>query len=76
MNRAAGTPVRVSFAVAYRPARRVTRPRPAAPVEVTRVDPAVMRAALALAGGDPARLLVQRDGSSVLVLNHPRRGQS
>ncbi|QFG25410.1 hypothetical protein [Actinomadura sp. WMMB 499] len=53
----------------YKPPRRGRPPQ----YEVTtyRVAPAALEAALQLAGGDPSRLVPQRDGS-VVVKNHGR----
>jgi hypothetical protein len=73
VNRAAGTPVRASFATSGRPPRPRSRgTRRPGPVTVLTVPAAAMRTALALAGGDAARLAVQADGS-VIVANRPRR---
>ena len=57
-----------------RPGPRARRKRPGSgPVARTQAVPAVVREAWRLAGGDPARLVVQPDGS-ILVVNNPRRG--
>jgi hypothetical protein len=46
--------------------------RRTAPVTTRRPDPLVWRQALRVAGGDHRRLVVQADGT-VVVLNHPVR---
>lgn len=50
---------------------RVTRRVKAVEVNVVKVDPRVMEAALKLADGDHTRLTIEKDGS-VIVWNGPR----
>lgn len=55
---------------------RTRAPRPAAPVvpvELRRISPLIMEAALRLTGGDASRLHVRDDGS-IVVTNRPRAG--
>lgn len=55
---------------------RVPRPRPradSAPVDVRKVNPLIMEAALRLTGGDVSRIHLRDDGSLVIT-NRPRAG--
>jgi hypothetical protein len=56
-------------------ARKAAKPRTKpAPVVTIKVDPAVLRTALELAGGDASRLIIQSDGSVVVTHRSKRKG--